>query len=64
MATKITLRPGDALTRATMREAHEDGRHGRAPDVLAYWAECCADCYARWYYEEGPGAALLLSDDG
>lgn len=51
----IALRPGDRRTREAMREAHDDDRHRlphpEALDVLAHWAECCADCNAIWRYE-------------
>lgn len=55
MAAKkqITLKMGDKQTRKVMLEAHEHGRHGDGskPDVLAYWAEVCADCYWEHHYE-------------
>lgn len=53
MPKMIRLRPGDRSARVAMHEAHDAGRHGdgRQPDVLAYWAETCADCHARWFYE-------------
>jgi hypothetical protein len=52
----LTLRPGDRRTRDAMRDAHDHGRHGDGTktDVLAHWAECCADCHAVWRYEHGP----------
>lgn len=51
---RIVCSPGDRATRALMLAAHQAGRHGSgsAPgDVLAYWAEVCLDCHARWRYE-------------
>lgn len=51
---RIVCSPGDRATRALMLAARQAGRHGSgsAPgDVLAYWAEVCLDCHARWRYE-------------
>jgi hypothetical protein len=61
MAYKITLRTGDKATRRAMQRAHDDGRHGDPTsvpdDVLAHWAECCADCYWFAFYTEREAAA-------